>query len=427
MKNYRSFKDETTLTMQTAPYLKKHSDSNTFTTSTGLNLLKSSIIFGENGGGKSNIFEGISALSKILLNFGVSPKYELESFKHKPFAMEEETIKSPTEFEIILNINNKIFQYHLSYDMERIVKESLVLLGKNNDETYFKRDYNVFDEKYEYYLSPSVSDYKDKTRKNATYLSVLSQFNDEYADEILDWFQNSFVLIGTDYDVREYEGLIQKLENDKFKKNVLKLLKVADYNIIDLEVRRSKHELPESVMEFIKESNNKYIEITNLYTVYKKFDHQNNRIGRAAIHSNEESRGTQKMILIAIVLLDAFREGKTLLIDEFDSAFHLAISTFLLKLFNSKIYNKNSQFIMNTHETSLLDNSILRVDQFWFVEKDNKNSSQLYSLYDFNGTSNRSRSDISFAKDYLKGKFGAHPVINESILDYDFLHEEADD
>lgn len=168
-------------------------------------------------------------------------------------------------------------------------------------------------------------------------------------------------------------------------------------------------------------------EYTDVFTVYNKYGEDGEILGTVSLHADSyESRGTKKMIIIAIILLDALQYGKTLLMDEFDSAFHLAISKFLMKLFNTKLYNQGSQFILNTHEVSLLDNNILRVDQIWFIDKDKDNQSELYSLYHFNDATDKPRSDVTYANDYLKGKFGAYPVINNHVLDYDFLHRNEE-
>jgi uncharacterized protein len=58
----------------------------------------------------------------------------------------------------------------------------------------------------------------------------------------------------------------------------------------------------------------------------------------------------------------------------------------------------------------LLDRDLIRRDQIWISEKDEKGVSDLYSLQDFEGL----REDTPFDKWYLAGKFGGLPKI-ESI------------
>jgi len=64
--------------------------------------------------------------------------------------------------------------------------------------------------------------------------------------------------------------------------------------------------------------------------------------------------------------------------------------------------------IFTTYDTSLLNSTLeprlFRRDQVWFLEKDEKQASQLYSLADFD-----EREDASFMRRYLNGIYGAVP------------------
>lgn len=80
----------------------------------------------------------------------------------------------------------------------------------------------------------------------------------------------------------------------------------------------------------------------------------------------------------------------------------------LVKMFNSPVSNvKNAQLVFVTHDTNLLDNSLLRRDQIYFTEKNKRSETVLYSLADFKGI----RNDASYEKDYIKGKYGAIPFL----------------
>ena len=97
------------------------------------------------------------------------------------------------------------------------------------------------------------------------------------------------------------------------------------------------------------------------------------------------------------------------MIDEINKSLHpLLIKKFIL-LFNK--YKINSQLIFSSHDPNLLD--ILRSDEIWLVERQNDDSSRMYSLDKFNV--NKTRINI----DYLKGKFGGIPYLKEGIDDND--------
>ena len=61
---------------------------------------------------------------------------------------------------------------------------------------------------------------------------------------------------------------------------------------------------------------------------------------------------------------------------------------------------------MTTHESHLLNQELLRRDEFWFVEKDATQQSRLVPLSEFS-----IRNDLPVQKGYLQGRFGAIPVI----------------
>ena len=60
--------------------------------------------------------------------------------------------------------------------------------------------------------------------------------------------------------------------------------------------------------------------------------------------------------------------------------------------------------IVTTHEDMLLDFSVLRRDEIWFVEKNEEGNTYLYSLEEF-----KERFDKNIANAYLDGRYGAVP------------------
>ncbi|POO76765.1 hypothetical protein C1T30_41165 [Bacillus sp. MBGLi97] len=429
VENFLSIKNEETFTMQTAPYLKKFKESNTFLTKP-VNILKSSLVFGPNGSGKTNLFNALLYMKNLILDNFESPKKTLKSLPYQPFLMDNEFLEKPTKFQITLLIDEEIFRYTFHYNKERILFESLDLLKSGKDVNYFNRKFNPQDNVYIYDFLDGVKDFQDITRGNVLYLSLLSTKNDFIASKILEWFENKLVYIGSDIgNVSSYKKIVDRLENPEIKENVINFLRMADFNIQDIEVRTKTITIPDDWKEihalldkikdkFDTESTSEDV-IRDIYTIYDTAQGLT-----APVHVDSfESRGTKKMLLIATILFNALNnEGQTILMDEFDNAFHLAISLFLLKAMNSKDFNHNSQFILNTHELALLKNNILRVDQIWFAEKNKENVTEFYSLYDFNDSQNRSRNDVSYATDYMNGKYGAWPIVNEGV--FKKLYEE---
>ena len=85
-----------------------------------------------------------------------------------------------------------------------------------------------------------------------------------------------------------------------------------------------------------------------------------------------------------------------------------------LKLFNSsKSNSRKAQFILATHDANLLRNDIFRRDQIWFINKDRYGISDLYSLAEYKKSSKTVRKDASYSKNYLMGKYGAIPILDD--------------
>jgi len=127
-----------------------------------------------------------------------------------------------------------------------------------------------------------------------------------------------------------------------------------------------------------------------------------------------ESSGTLKLFSYSDVILEALKEGTSIFIDEFDNMLHPLIIEGIVKLFNSSITNpKNAQLIISCHAVNIMTNKLFRRDQIWFCEKDQYGATDLYSLVEYKEPV---RKDASYNKNYLQGKYGAIPYIDEILL-----------
>ena len=104
---------------------------------------------------------------------------------------------------------------------------------------------------------------------------------------------------------------------------------------------------------------------------------------------------------------------------------HPLVTKYLIELFND-IENTHSQLIITSHNSNILDQELLRRDQIWFVEKDELEISHLTALseYKFNGSV--VRSDERYAKNYLKGKYGAIPYVRNDMIHKIFKANSGD-
>lgn len=84
----------------------------------------------------------------------------------------------------------------------------------------------------------------------------------------------------------------------------------------------------------------------------------------------------------------------------------------------------NAQLICVAHDISLLNKNVFRRDQIWFIEKNQFESSELYSLSDFK--TDKVRGLSAFDKNYLDGKFGAIPYFENDEKLKNIIYEQTE-
>ena len=120
----------------------------------------------------------------------------------------------------------------------------------------------------------------------------------------------------------------------------------------------------------------------------------------------EESLGNQNLLRMLPSFLGVVENGGMLLIDEFSSGFHNDLESMLIKYFHKE--SKNSQMIFVSHSTNLLSNSLLRPDQEYTVEFQDKNGSKVKRF-----STEQPRSAQNIEKMYTSGVFGGLPQFEE--------------
>ncbi len=141
IKNFKSIKNEVNLSM--CKLINKGNKNIIFTKNKKHpKILKSILISGPNSSGKSNIIEALYDINYLIVS---SNKFELNrKLKYKPFKLDENTINEPSEFEISLLIDNKIYKYGFSLDENKIYKEYLYLIDYGLRKEIFFRDQQEF-------------------------------------------------------------------------------------------------------------------------------------------------------------------------------------------------------------------------------------------------------------------------------------------
>ncbi|MBF0473383.1 MAG: ATP-binding protein [Nitrospirae bacterium] len=201
--------------------------------------------------------------------------------------------------------------------------------------------------------------------------------------------------------------------NDDDKNKALKLINLADLQIVDIKTKTDTISLFD---KSLKDDRKKFFDIynniqNNSTTTHYQFDKDLNNIGNIDLNLLDESEGTKKFIALLYYFVDITIEtmNRKLIIDELDARLHPLIVNSIVRLFNENT-KSNTQLIFTTHDTNLLDKRLLRRDQIWFTEKNKYGATDLYSLVEFKG---KVRNDASYEKDYIVGRYGSVPFIGD--------------
>ena len=411
VKNYRSIKDEQVLSMVKAKG-KELEDRNTFfpNTPSSVSLLRSSVIYGPNAAGKSNVVKALTEMEFIVRN-SASTSQEGDPISVTPFLFNESTAKQATEFEMVFINEGVRYQYGFSAKKYHITEEWLIAYPKGRPQRWFSRAFNERSESYEYkfsdFLSGQRTVWQNATRSNALFLSTAVQLNSDQLKPVFNWFKDK--LRPTNVNGWGPNFTASLCEDNSTKKQILRFLKAADFDIHDIQIETEKFDpnlLPDQFPAIIKEKINKEMkgkEIIDIKTIHKT-DNGN----LMSLDFKDESDGTQKFFSFAGPWIDILKHGHILVVDELHDNLHPKMVKYLIELFHSNRTNpNNAQLIFTTHETSMLSQEIFRRDQIWFCEKDNSQATTLYPLTDFSPRKEKENIELG----YLSGRYGALPFV----------------
>lgn len=394
-KNFKSFKNENCLDME-ATSLKEH-EYNVAKIDNG-EYLKVSAIYGANASGKTNVLQAFDYMKKRIL---VSD----DSKKNSP--IDEENVYSfminndPIALEVeILAKNNKIYKYGFEVLKDTIISEWLFEKRVNKFYSIFERENNNVS------MKPNKISDLVNIDERTLFLNIYSKIdrNNEDFSNVYDWFVNSTYL---DLGNPNFERFINNrvslkiLSNENYKKQLLKFIKTFDSGIEGIKTT------PDSI-EAVK-SNNGIIDIEVI--------HKGEKGEVKALPFYLESNGTRKMFHLFDFFMDALKNGMVLFVDELDAKLHPLLTRYIINLFHNSDTNKgNGQLIYSTHDTVNLNKETFRRDEIWFAEKNKDGISEIYALSDYileddKNAGKKVRNDATYNKDYLTGRYGAIPVL----------------
>lgn len=126
------------------------------------------------------------------------------------------------------------------------------------------------------------------------------------------------------------------------------------------------------------------------------------------------SAGTQRLAGLVGLVLYALKTGSVLLVDELECSLHPLLMREIVLLFKKRRHNpKGAQLIFTTHNTDILDDSILRISEIALVRKTVANGTLVRRLVDAKKEGEDIRNVTNFRKQYLAGFYAGvpHPAL----------------
>lgn len=396
--NFRSYRDETTFDFQ-AYNLSEFNDS-LIVTDKASDVLPVSVIYGPNGGGKTNLLAALSAAISLV----VSPVYELEKTSSTfiiqqktelmPYMFDDTSKEEPTEFQLFFRVNNNEYRYYIAVLNSVIVSESLYrkAIGGKKPALLFNRENGNIE------VGPTISSKSINTSVNPKmpYVSFLAiNYSIQVISEVMGWFESCII---RSYANPVAESQILLTENEDSKKRFINMMN-------DMGIEISGYRYDKENEQFLLQR----------IIGDKEYD----------IPFINESDGTRKLFAALPVIIMALREGRLIIIDELDAKLHPKLLRYVIKLFTNPEINRNgAQLLFTSHDLTTMKNTVFRRDEIWFAALNDENSSEIFSLYDIRREDNEHvNNTAAYDKQYLEGRYGADPYLR-NMLSWEALDEQ---
>ena len=344
-------------------------------------------LYGANAGGKSNLIHALLLMRSFVAGEHARPLKDAP-LPQEPFAFTEGN-SLPTTLEVIYYFEGIKYAYGFSFDRKKIIEEYLYHWPNGREALIFSRTGN------NYQFRENISEQQTlagRTPENRLYLVSSNEWNCPQTAKAYLWFTRKLSdLSGETLSFDQTLAALKQGENLKGK--ILHEMLVADLGIVDIRISDSS-DIPQITM------------VHQLQTT-------EGDVKQYPLLLSQESQGTQRFFSRIGSWIQALEMGGVLIVDEIEASLHPLLTRHLIETIQDKSVNRNqAQLIFTTHDVGLLDQNLLRRDQIWFAQKDEKTAeTEIYALTDFSP-----RKSENISKGYLQGRYGAIPFIGGSDI-----------
>lgn len=404
------------------------------------NILKHSAVYGANASGKSNLVKTISFIKNVLTDGLPVNSYD-DFCRNRTENRDRESV-----FELQFTVSDKFYAYGFSTILnEGIITEEWLyeLMQDGSAHNLFIRqkdkapmlgegiNLNATERNR---FSVYAEDFVGHDRQLfLTEMNRGKKYDDDskllFFKKTFNWLVNHIIVINPNISISNTDAYY----SDETLETITNLIKTFDTGVSDIKTKKisveeMKKMIPKELFMQILNTLKKQMQIGNFSQLKLTWriddgffnirleDSSEPEITTLVLkHGNsifdfnfsEESDGTKRLFDLVDMLMDK-REDMVFVVDELERSLHPKLTEHFLKLFMEAHAEDRTQLLFTTHEDTIMDQDLFRRDEIWFVERDNKNASNIYSLDRF-----KERYDKKLSKAYLEGRYGAIPVFKQ--------------
>lgn len=424
--NYKSFKDENKIVF--VADLADAKNEYSVPTPFGYSVLRTTAVYGANASGKSKLFDAVAFFRRVIcppISSEKIPVFGYWKSRYDVFRLSTQSVNSPSFFEAVFILNNIQYRYGVELNANGILdewlyrkkeRETIILSRKVDEDGSLKMRISksyINAKIYSSIISAGM------VSSEVPLLTIMATFNDSLSKEIVQKFSQMKVI-----SANEMIAPVDALIEENSKKEIIDFMRAFDFNIEDFSMHEiSPDTIPEKMRSIIGEENLKGPVYDGVSTTHKLYNELYDKVGtRQFMMEIDESFGTNRLFRLSWSILQALKEGWTLLIDEIDSGLHPFIVSTIIRLFYQT--KNEAQLIVNTQNTSLLAYSIgyednkkdkkylFRKDQIYIVNKNRYGESNIYPIMHY-----QRNIRTSIEKMYLDGRLSGVPYVEfDNIL-----------
>ncbi|MCR5553351.1 MAG: ATP-binding protein [bacterium] len=452
-KNFRSYYDMQEFSMAAKSYNDNEQNLQEIDDSIATKsnkLLKSAILLGCNGAGKSNFVASLGYLTYLIKKSYVNFQNNRQTsfFASEKFKFIDEAKNEPTCFniEFIANDNNN-YCYELELDVDKdipFVRKETLSKRLNNGKNRLAFSQYIFHRNFDEIVEGDNSIMNlfnfIKPQKEFLLLSYLftSNLNDnilELINPVKNWF-NNLCIIEADTEIMIDLNLITEKDLDFVTKIISAYTRplsriVKSNNQLDI--------MPEELRTpqvAINTLNKKYpnglpgvitilqngVFAQDLIGIFNIFNSDGKQTGdfKYSIFDTSSrilSKGEKKIIFLMLYIKQALDKGSVILVDEMETSLHKNVCELIIDMFNDNDVNKNkAQAIFTTQNINMIDYNF-RKDQVFLIRKDQMwGKSNISSLAQISKTEKVIRKDVKLSKIFEKEIEGTTSPINLNLI-----------